>query len=211
MKNNIFNRIFWQVRTKWLSHSGPRKYLMKENPYLADFDIGEKSYGIPKILFQSSGAKLRVGKYVSIADKVVIMLGGEHRTDWLTTYPLNKYYHEWIGIEGHPSTKGDVKIGNDVWIGREVLITSGVNIGDGAVIGARSVVTKDVMPYSIVAGSPAKHIRFRFGSEIISELIDIAWWDWPDEAVAKAVPHLLNNDIAALQRIKLKLQEEKEF
>ena len=194
----MFKRLVWRIRTRWFSQPGPRRYLMKENPQLAAFNIGDKSYGEPTILFPGSGSTLQVGKFVSIADDVVIMLGGEHRIDWVTTYPLNRYFPEWSNIKGHPATKGDVVVGNDVWIGREALIMSGVTIGDGAVVGSRAVVTKNVMPYSIVAGNPAKHIRFRFDEEAISELVTMAWWNWPDDIIAEAVPYLLSNNIKAL-------------
>ena len=194
----MFKKLVWRIRTRWFSQPGPRRYLMKENPQLAAFNIGDKSYGEPTILFPGSGSTLQVGKFVSIADDVVIMLGGEHRIDWVTTYPLNRYFPEWSNIKGHPATKGDVVVGNDVWIGREALIMSGVTIGDGAVVGSRAVVTKNVMPYSIVAGNPAKHIRFRFDEEAISELVTMAWWNWPDDIIAEAVPYLLSNNIKAL-------------
>ena len=194
----MLKKLMWRIRTKWIPRPGTRRFLMKENPDLSGFDIGDKSYGIPRILFSDSSATLSVGKYVSIADGVVIMLGGEHRVDWTTTYPLNLYYPEWSTIEGHPATKGDVAIGNDVWIGREALILSGVTIGHGAVVGARALVAKDVAPYSIVGGNPARHIRFRFSEESIAELMRIAWWDWPDEIVREAVPHLLSDNIPAL-------------
>lgn len=192
----MFKKIAWRIRTKWILSPGPRRFLMRENPSYSKFHIGDKSYGNPRIHFSGSGAALVVGKYVSVADNVNIMLGGEHRTDWVTTYPLNLYYPEWSTIKGHPSTKGDVIIGNDVWIGRDVIVLSGVSIGDGAVVAAGSVVTKNVAPFSIVGGNPAKHIRFRFPEDVVQTLIRIAWWNWPDEAVSEAVPHLLSDDVA---------------
>lgn len=198
MIKNTFKKLVWRIRTSWFPSPGPRRYLMTENPQFSAFNIGAKSYGRPTVLFSGSGSTLRVGKFVSIAEGVVILLGGEHRIDWITTYPLNEYFPEWAAIEGHPATKGDVVIGNDVWIGREALILSGVAIGDGAVVGSKAVVTKDVMPYSIVAGNPARHIRFRFDDETISELISIAWWNWPDKTVQEAVPYLLSNDVRSL-------------
>lgn len=175
---------------------------MIENPNLAEFEVGIMSYGKPKVLFRNSGATLRIGKYVSMADDVLITLGGEHRTDWMSTYPFSDYFPEWSSIKGHPATKGDVIIGNDVWIGREALILSGVTIGDGAVIGARAVVAKDVLPYSIVAGNPAKFIRFRFSPNTIAKLTQIAWWNWHPDVVQKAVPFLQANDIDALIKFK---------
>jgi acetyltransferase-like isoleucine patch superfamily enzyme len=194
----MFKRLLWHIRTRWFSRPGPRRYLMQENSHFAGFDIGAKSYGKPLVLFPGKDSTLRVGKFVSIADGVVIMLGGEHRTDLISTYPLDMYFPGWPDIDAHPITKGDVVIGNDVWIGREAFILSGVTIGDGAVIGSRAVVTKNVAPYSIVAGNPARHIRFRFDAEAISELLSMAWWHWPDSVIQEAVPYLLSNNVREL-------------
>ena len=113
-----------------------------------------------------------------IREDVVFILGGEHRADWITTYPFNALFSEGAHITGHPSSKGDIVIGNDVWIGYQSCILSGVTIGNGAIIGAKSVVTKDVPPYAIVAGNPAKFIRYRFPQETIDKLENLAWWDW---------------------------------
>jgi acetyltransferase-like isoleucine patch superfamily enzyme len=147
--------------------------------------------GTPRVFsFGEMGRALRVGKFCSIANGLTILLGGEHRTDWITTYP----FHE--SME-HPNPKGDVTIGNDVWIGLDATILSGVNVGDGAVIGARSVVTRDVKPYSIVAGNPAKHIRFRFDNYTRALLQKISWWDWPLPKIKEAWPLLLSPNVAA--------------
>jgi acetyltransferase-like isoleucine patch superfamily enzyme len=133
------------------------------------------------------------------------MLGGEHRSDWLTTYPFTALCAQANCFSGHPKTKGDVLIGNDVWIGNSALILSGVKIGDGAVIGARSVITKDVAPYSIFAGNPAKFYRFRFDEEKIAELLKISWWEWPFEKIMQAWPLLLSNKIDEfIQKYRLK-------
>jgi tetrahydrodipicolinate N-succinyltransferase len=115
---------------------------------------------------------------------VFISLDGDHPTDWVTTYPLSKKF---FGVDKHgsPRGKGDVVIGNDVWIGGGVLIMGGVTIGDGAVIGARSVVTHNVNDYEIVAGNPARHIRFRFEPLLIDQLKRVKWWDWQVERVRK--------------------------
>jgi len=149
-------------------------------------NIGEYTYGNPTILDWDEGAKLKIGKFCSIAENVTIFLGGEHRTDWITTYPfsaLNKDWPEAQRINGHPKTKGDVIIGNDVWIGRGVVILSGVKIGNGAVIGTQSVVTRDVPAYTIVAGNPAKIIRQRFDQEDINKLEKLKWWNWSKEKI----------------------------
>jgi acetyltransferase-like isoleucine patch superfamily enzyme len=98
-------------------------------------------------------------------------------------------------VPGLPHTKGDVVIGNDVWIGQDALILSGVQIGNGAAIAARSVVKEDVLPYSIVAGNPAQHIKFRFSKSVIRDLQSIAWWNWPLPKIEEAWPLLLSSDI----------------
>ena len=159
------------------------------------YSIGKWSYGKPKILFRKEGASLKVGSFCSFSTKVEIFLGGEHRIDWVTTYPFSSLWESSKAFTGHPSTKGDVTIGNDVWVGNAVTILSGVNIGDGAVIGARAVVTKDVPTYSIVAGNPARLINMRFKEDVIQRLLKIAWWNWEDSKIQEFMPLLLNDDI----------------
>ena len=124
-------------------------------------EIGDYSYfgGKPRILDWNNNAKLKIGKFCSIAENVKIFLNADHRIDWITTYPPNLVCKDLSKIKGHPTTKGDIIIGNDVWIGAGASILSGVKIGDGAVIGAHAIVTKDVEPYSVVAGNPAVKIR----------------------------------------------------
>lgn len=159
------------------------------------YSIGPESYGDLTVFTWGENAKLVVGNYTSIAAGVKVLLGGEHRTDWVTTYPFNVLWSMAKNIEGHPRTKGDVIIGNDVWIGTEALICSGVTIGDGAVIGARAVVTKNVPPYAIVAGNPAKIVKFRFEEEVIEELLKLQWWNWDKTRIENAMLNLLNTDI----------------
>jgi acetyltransferase-like isoleucine patch superfamily enzyme len=145
------------------------------------------------VISRGEGRFLTIGKYCSISTQVLIFLGSEHRTDWISTYPFPILWREANSIKGHPSSKGDVRIGNDVYIGYHVLILSGVTIGDGAVIGAGSVVASDVPPYAIVAGNPAHVLRYRFDEETIKKLLKIRWWDWPDEKVKENI-HLICND-----------------
>lgn len=159
------------------------------------YQFGRESYGNPKIRSWGEGATLKIGSFTSIAAGVQIFLGGEHRTDWVTTFPFNVLWEEGKNISGHPKTKGDVLIGNDVWIATEAIIMSGVTIGDGAVIGARAVVTKDVPPYAIAAGNPAVVVKNRFNDETIQRLLVIKWWDWSDHRIKEALPLLLNNKI----------------
>ena len=155
--------------------------------------IGDCSYGAPRILSFDLGAKLSIGKFCSIAEEVQILLCSDHNVNWVSTYPFGEIFGQ--GTPGHPKTKGDIIIGNDVWIGRGAMILSGVTIGDGAVIGARSVVTKNVMPYSVAVGNPIKHVRFRFTGEQIYELTLIKWWDWNYEKISRFVPLLESDNI----------------
>jgi acetyltransferase-like isoleucine patch superfamily enzyme len=152
------------------------------------FDIGDGTYGLPRI--NGSLGKIKIGKFCSIADNVVIVTDG-HRTDWITMYPFNcmavEKWPEVRGITGHPACKGDVVIGNDVWIGHGATILAGVTIGDGAVIAARAVVAGDVAPYAIVGGVPAREIKKRFPPETVSKLLELKWWDWPEEKIRKNV------------------------
>lgn len=170
-------------------------YFMAENKRYAAYEIGEGTYGRPNITFYDAGATLKIGSYSSIGPGVTILLGGEHHLDWVTTYPFSLLLDDARSLPGYPHTKGDVVIGSDVWIGHEALVLSGVTIGDGAVIAARSVVTKDVEPYSIVAGNPSRHVRFRFPESTIQSLLKIAWWNWPPEQVKAARPFLQSGDV----------------
>jgi acetyltransferase-like isoleucine patch superfamily enzyme len=159
------------------------------------YQIGDHTYGKPKVISWGEGASLRIGKYCSIATNVVIFLGSEHRIDWVSTYPFPFLWEEARSITGHPATKGDVIIGNDVWIGYGVTILSGVTIGDGAAIGACSLVTKDIPPYAIVAGNPAQVLRFRFDEETIKALLRIKWWNWPDHQVRENIKYICSPSI----------------
>ena len=125
----------------------------------------------------------------------MIFLKADHRVDWITTYPFTAFWPEAKDYSGHPKKKGDIVIGNDVWIGHGAMILSGVHIGNGAVVAAGSIVTKNVSPYCIVGGNPAKIIRYRFSSEQIDKLERIAWWNWPRSKIVQALPLLLSNNI----------------
>ncbi|MCL9805118.1 CatB-related O-acetyltransferase [Flavobacterium amniphilum] len=160
--------------------------------------IGDYTYGNPLLLFENDAAKLKIGKFCSIAGEVKIFLGGNHRTDWVTTYPFNDipgHFEEANHITGHPATKGDVEIGNDVWIGYGAMILSGVKIDDGAVIAAGSVVSKNIGPYEIWGGNPAKLIKKRFSDEEIRQLLKSKWWDWPIDEIRKNVGYLCSDEI----------------
>lgn len=162
-----------------------------------DFDKNNVFYHIPFI-----GDRLVVGKFCSIAcGAKFLMNAGNHTLTSLSTYPFPIFPDEWdSGLPSRASwdMHGDIVIGNDVWIGFEAVILSGVTIGDGAIVGARAVVTKDVPPYTIVGGIPAKPIRRRFSDETIAALQKLAWWDWPAEAVAANVKAIQSGNLDAI-------------
>lgn len=166
---------------------------------LPQYQIGRGTYGVPRIHHYPNDASLRIGAYCSIAADVGIFLGGEHHSEWVSTYPFGSLWPEHAHPE-HPRSRGDVVIGSDVWIGREAMIMSGVTIGDGAVIGARALVARDVAPYTVVVGSPAKPIRTRFPAEVVEKLLAVRWWDWPETRVRKAAPLLQSADLSAFFR-----------
>lgn len=161
--------------------------------------VGKYTYGPkPIIHFANNKAKLVIGRFCSIASNLNVYLGGNHRMDWVTTYPfghINKNVFNKFNGGGHPSTKGDVIIGNDVWIGDNVTIMSGVTIGDGSIIANNSHVVKNVEPYSLVGGNPAKFIKYRFTKDQIEKLLQIKWWNWDDAKINEFVPLLCNNNI----------------
>jgi acetyltransferase-like isoleucine patch superfamily enzyme len=162
--------------------------------------VGKHTYGTHNISILNWGesAGVYIGKFCSIANNVIILTGGNHRTDWVTSYPfghINQNVFNKFNGAGHPKTNGDVIIGNDVWIGGNVTIMSGITIGDGSVIARNSHVVKNVEPYSIVGGNPSKFIKLRFTPEQITELLKIKWWDWSDSDINNATPLLCNSDI----------------
>jgi acetyltransferase-like isoleucine patch superfamily enzyme len=159
--------------------------------------MGRASYGNPHIpVYPGDDSRVRVGSFVSIGMDVVLMDGGNHRIDWVTTFPLRSQLKlPGAYADGHPATKGDIVIGNDVWIGRGARVLSGIQVGDGAVIAGYSVVTKDVRPYAIVAGNPAHEVRRRFSDDQVEALLAIAWWEWPLEKIVACVDSLSAADI----------------
>lgn len=148
--------------------------------------------------------KLIVGKFCSIACGAKFLFNSSNHTmRSLSTYPFPLFFDEW-GLDKADVTdswdnKGDIVIGNDVWIGYEAVIMAGVTIGDGAIIGTRAVVTKDVPPYTIVGGVPAKPIRNRFSNEVISSLLEIRWWDWPNERIRRNISAIKSGCVSELK------------
>ena len=147
--------------------------------------------------------KLIIGKYCSIACGTKFLFNcANHTLKSLSTYTFPLFYEEW-GLEKSDvaaawDNKGDILIGNDVWIGYEAVIMAGVHIGDGAVIASRAVVTKDVPPYTIVGGTPAKEIRKRFDENTIVQLQKLQWWDWSIEKISECIPYITGGKIEEL-------------
>ena len=156
--------------------------------------------------YDFNGDKLIIGKFCAIAKGVeFIMNGANHRMCSVTTYPFNIFGNGWEKVT--PSLdelplKGDTVVGNDVWIGQNVTVLPGVHIGDGAIIGANSVVSKDVPPYHIVGGNPAKIIRKRFDDDTIDFLLRLKWWDWSAEKIFDNLEILCRGDISEIKKIK---------
>lgn len=148
--------------------------------------------------------RLIIGSFCSIGSGVAFIMAGNqgHRADWISTYPFH-FAPEAPGHAEAPSgycPAGNTVVGSDVWIGTEAMILPGVTIGHGAIIGSRALVSRDVPPYHIVGGNPARIIRPRFAEEDIARLLEMAWWDWPDDRIAQAVPLLSSGDISGLYR-----------
>ena len=149
--------------------------------------------------YEFIGDKLIIGKFCAIGKGVeFIMNGANHRMNTISTYPFNIMGNGWEKVTPELKDlplKGDTIVGNDVWIGQNVTILPGVHIGDGAIIGANSVVSKDVEPYTIVAGNPIKAIRKRFNEQTINLLMQLKWWDWPAEKITQNLEILCSGDI----------------
>lgn len=164
-----------------------------------DFEKNNVLYHYP-----INGDKLIIGKFCSIACGAKFLFNSaNHTLRSLSTYPFPIFFEEW-GLDVKEITsawdnKGNIIIGNDVWIGYEAVILAGVTIGDGAIIGARAVVTKDVPPYTIVGGVPAKPLRKRFTNDTIEKLLKLKWWDWSTERIARNIPAI---QVGALEKLE---------
>ena len=192
----MIGRLLRRLNVRIANYRGTEPPLNFTRDYYPRFEIGRGTYGKPRVFEYRFDSKLIIGSYCSIAADVGIFLGGEHHPEWATTFPFGAMWPE----HDHPRqpwSRGDVVIGNDVWIGREAVIMSGVTIGDGAVIGAGAVIAKNVPPYTIMVGNPAKALRTRFAPEIIDKLLAIRWWDWPEERIRAAAGMLQSPDIEA--------------
>jgi acetyltransferase-like isoleucine patch superfamily enzyme len=161
-------------------------------------EFGDYTYGYDNLTIKDfeTGEKLRIGKFCSLSSKITILLGGGHPTRNVSTYPFGVLdTDKFRGAINKEKSIKDTTIGKDVWIGHGVTILTGITIGDGAVIAANSNVIKDVDPYSIVGGNPAKFIKKRFTDEQISHLLEIKWWDLSDEKINEILPYICSEDI----------------
>ncbi len=171
--------------------------------------VGRHTYGLEHVKIRrwnemKKQYNLYIGNFTSIADDLEVYLGGNHYTQLVTTFPFGILKNDiFTNATSIPSNlnlngsycKGDVHIGSDVWIGSHVTIMSGVKIGDGAVIAANSHIVKDVPPYAMVGGNPAKIIKYRFTETQIKQLLEIRWWDWSDEKINEYLPYILQEDM----------------
>ncbi len=174
---------------------------LDERGDLSEYEIGRYSWGHLNVTSRGPGTSLSIGQFCSFAFGTHVILGGEHRSDFVTTYRFGAYEpfkqtHPHLA-EHSSVTKGAVSIGNDVWLGHQTLVLSGVTIGDGVITGAGSVLRHDVPPYAIVAGNPARVAGFRFPPEQIEALLAIKWWDWPIERISQHLDLLMSDDISA--------------
>ncbi len=163
--------------------------------------IGEHSYGAPLVLEEELG-RLTIGRFCSIALGATLILGN-HRTDLVSTYPFKTLAEHWPEAADAPDDHEDrdgIEIGSDVWLGAQCTVVAGVRIGPGAVVAANCVVTKDVPPYAIVAGNPGRVVRSRCTEEEASGLLEIAWWNWPDDKVRRELPDMMRGSVGAFIR-----------
>lgn len=193
---------------RWLRHALQRAHDAVLEPRYAQqrrlmkagrMTVGAHTYGIPVIkTYDHDTTKLIVGSYSALSEEAIVMLGGEHAIDRVTTFPLRmRLQLPGAGRDGIPVPTADTVIGSDVWLTMRTFVRSGVTIGHGAIVASGAVVNKDVPPFAIVGGNPAKVIRYRFTPEQIDALLEIRWWDWPDELVIESVDLLCGTDIDA--------------
>jgi probable biosynthetic protein (TIGR04098 family) len=191
---------FWKrQRVRWHARSVPRRHQLRRRLayYVArhGFEIGDYSIGAPAIRTFGDTARLKVGRYCSIAAGATFILGGHHRTDTVTTFPLGLAFGA-LRREEFPTSRGDIVVGSDVWIAANATILSGITIGDGAIVGAGAVVIHDVPPYALVFGNPARVLRKRFPDKTIATLLELRWWELDAAQVQELRPLLQSDDIS---------------
>lgn len=174
-----------------------------EYTYYADPESGPL-FERDNILFHYGPGRLVIGRYCGIARGTRFLMGSSSHAMGVSTFPFPMFGGRWLeamDVMRGRDLRGDLVVGNDVWIGYSALLLAGITVGDGAVVAAGSVVTSDVPPYAIVAGNPARVVRYRFEEEDRARLLDLAWWTWPVEVVGAHVRDLMSGDVDALARI----------
>ena len=184
-----------------------KNFITRPNIEVGDYTYYDDPDGVERFEenvlyhFDFVGDRPRIGRFCSIAAETrFIMNGGNHATDWFTTFPFPVFGGGWEAAnpESWPN-RGDTVVGHDVWIGYGATIMPGVQIGNGAIVATRSVVTRDVAPFAIVGGNPAQPIRYRFDEETRRALTEIAWWDWDAEKITRNVQAICSDDLDALR------------
>ncbi|MGB3844255.1 MAG: type B chloramphenicol O-acetyltransferase [Sphingopyxis sp.] len=174
--------------------------------YYSGYYHGHSFDDCARFILPDEGAdQLIIGSFCSIGSGAVFIMAGNqgHRNEWISTFPFfwMPEVAAFAGAQNGYLPAGDTVVGHDVWIGSEAVVMPGVRIGDGAVIGTRAVVTRDVEPYTIVGGNPAAPIRKRFDDRRIALLLEMGWWDWPEERLRNAMPLLTSGDVDALHAL----------
>jgi len=188
-------KTFWRKligRSDLQSFSRQQAKFRKRYP---NYEIGTGTYGMPLVHDLNEGTTLCIGAYTSIASNVQIFLGGNHRTDWVSSYPFPAFFTEAGHIKNFDVSRGDVVIGSDVWLCANCTILSGVTIGHGAVIASGAIVSRDVAPYSVVAGNPARHVRWRFEEAVRFALLETAWWTWSEDEIKQILDKLCSSNL----------------
>lgn len=180
-----------------------RNIFVGDYTYYDDRRYGPEHFEEYNVLYNYdlSKVKLVIGKFCAIGAETRFIMTGDHKLDAISTYPFPIFGHGWesaFEIADLP-VKGDILIGNDVWLGYDCLVKNGVTIGNGAIVASRAVVVKDVPPYAIVAGNPAKVVKMRFSDADIARLQQIAWWDWPIEKINRHLQLICRLDIDQLE------------
>jgi acetyltransferase-like isoleucine patch superfamily enzyme len=161
---------------------------LRSRKYIEEW--GEGTYGLPSIISFDKKSKVSVGKYTSIASSVTFLLGANHKSGLITTYPIEK-----INPQEHSNEYGNLQVGNDVWIGYGATLIGEVKVGDGAIIGACALIVDDVPPYAVVGGVPARVIKYRFSEKQIKELQAIKWWTWDEKTILEREADIYSKNI----------------
>jgi len=166
---------------------------------VSNIQVGDYTYTadvIPELIAYLPTDIIIIGKFCSLANGAILFGGGEHRVDWVSSYPFRIAFGDpMANKDGHPASKGPTIVGNDVYIGYHAIVLSGVKVGNGVIIGAGAVVTQNIPDYAIVGGNPARVIKMRMTDAQIEDMLKIKWWDWPIEEIKKAIPYLCSDNI----------------